>query len=310
MQRHVNIMEQTTIPSTFASRFNDWRSANRSLTKGLVFALIMAVVWWLVALWLRGQGIPTWFDQGNTFRPASYNILHPYTVERFYNTPWVLLFIFPFAWLPLEVSMLLQAALLYSVLTFVIFRLGGDFKVVVWTLTSFMSLDATLQMNVEWVVLIGLLVPATYSAPFLAIKPQLALGYYFGVSPKKWLPIAGISIIVLLISFVVWGFWPPSMIAGTQLTPGGRYFNIAPINLLPWPISVAIGVFFAYQAFRKKDEALGILAGFFFVPYFAPYSLPLIFAIVAIKARRLAIIITISMWIIYGGVILIGILQA
>ncbi len=302
-------MAQTSSSVTPVGNIRTWMSANRPLVKSLVFAQIMALIWWLVALWLRGLGIVMWFDQMTVFRPAAQNALHPYTVPRFFNTPWVAPILAPFSWLPLELSTLLQAALLLSVLTLVIFRFGGDFWVVVLTLTSYMCLDSILQLNVEWVAMIGLLLPVTYSAPFLAIKPQLALGYYFGVHPKKWLPIGIVGAVTLLISLIIWGFWIPIMLGSTQLSKDARYFNIAPINLLPWPVAVAIGLFLAYRAFRRQDEALGILAGFFFVPYFAPYSLPLIFAIVAIKARRLAIIIYFSMWVIYGGAILSGILQ-
>lgn len=286
-----------------------WKSANRELVNALIFAQIMAVVWWLAALGLPSFGVLVWTDQIHIFRAAVESFNDPYTVTGFVNVPWLVIVIAPFRLLPVEIAVLCQAGLMFALLTIIIFRFGGDFRSVVLTLTSFMSLDAILQMNIEWVVMVGLLLPVHYSLPFLLVKPQLALGYYFAVPPKKWFICGVVAVGVVLISFVIWGNWVPDMIVGIQTNSLGRFFNIAPINLLPWPISVAIGGFFAYKSFRKQDAALGILAGFFFVPYFAPYSLPLIFAIVAIKARRLAIIISISMWVIYGGAILIGILQ-
>jgi len=291
------------------NHIREWAAANRPLVKSLVFAQMMALVWWLAALWLRGMGVDAWHDQIYTFRETVHSMANPYAIVGFVNVPWIVPIIAPFALLPVELSMLIQSCLMFAILTLVIFRFKGDFWVVVWTLTSFMSLDSVLEMNVDWIVMIGLLVPVIYSAPFLLIKPQLVPGYYFAVPPKKWLLIAAFTLLVVLLSFVFWGFWIPDMIAGIRSNSMGRFFNIAPINLMPWPISVAIGGVMAYFAFRRRDEVLGIIAGFFFVPYFAPYSMPLLFAMVAIKARRLAIIIFFSMWIIYGGAVLMGILQ-
>ena len=201
-----------------------------------------------------------------------------------------------------------QSCLLFGLITLVIFKFGGDRRAVVLTLTSFIALDAVLEMNVDWCVLIGLLVPVQYSLPFLLIKPQLAMGYYFGIAPRRWLPAALVGAVVVGISFLIWGLWFQKIAAAVPSVSIGRTFNIAPLNLMPWPISIAIGLALAYLAYRRQDPAIGIIAWLFFTPYIALYALLLLFGIIAIRLRKLALIIYFSTWIIYGGLFVIGIL--
>lgn len=155
----------------------------------------------------------------------------------------------------------------------------------------------------DWIVYIGLLVPIAYSAPFLLIKPQLALGYYFAFRPLDWIKAGVGGAITLVLSFVIWGLWPLRVLERVGGTSVEQFFNIAPITLMPWFISVFIGTGLAIYAFRKRDPVVGILAWLFFVPYITLYSLPLMMGMVAIRLPLLALIINIAMWVIYGGAI-------
>ncbi len=282
---------------------------NRALLRPLLFSQAMALVWWLVALWIRERESLVWHDQVFIFRASVQAMADPYTVSGFVHAPWVTLLIAPFSWLPLEISTLLQSGLLFGLIAIAVFKFGGDWKATAIALTSFVALDAVLEMNVDWCVIVGLVVPVEYSAPFLLIKPQLALGYYFGVRPHRWLRTAIIGGLILLIAFVIWGNFVAKIIALVPSFSIGRDFNIAPLNLLPWPISLAIGLALAYMAFRRRDPPLGIIAWFFFTPYVSFYSLVLLLAMIAIRFRLLAIIISVSLWVIYGGVVFLGLLQ-
>lgn len=301
--------EQADLTMTAATDVVPRNLINRALLRPLLFSQVMALVWWLVALWIRERESLVWHDQVNIFRASVQAIADPYTVSGFVHAPWVTLLIAPFSWLPLEISTLLQSGLLFGLITLVVFKFGGDWKVVVIALTSFVALDAVLEMNVDWCVIIGLVVPVEYSAPFLLIKPQLALGYYFSTPREKWLRTGIIAVITLVVSLVIWGNYIARIISLVPTLSIGRSFNIAPLHLLPWPISLAIGLVLAYLAFRRRDPPLGIIAWFFFTPYVSFYSLVLLLAMVAIRFRLLAIIITASLWVIYGGVVFSGLLQ-
>ena len=95
----------------------------------------------------------------------------------FANPPWTAALLAPFGLLPLELSALLQIGLYFAILTGVIYKFGGSFKTVLIVFTSFMALDSAIELNVEWLVALGLLVPAALSGPLLLVKPQIALGY-------------------------------------------------------------------------------------------------------------------------------------
>lgn len=58
-------------------------------------------------------------------------------------------------------------------------------------------------------------------------------------------------------------------------------------------ISLAIGAALAWRAFRRHDPVIGVLAGLFVVPYIALYSLLI----------PLALLVSVIMWVIYGGII-------
>jgi hypothetical protein len=282
-----------------------------SLVKALWISQGFALLWWLVTLWLRGQEVIVWNDQVISFRAALAQFGDPFAVPTYVNPPWVLILFAPFALPPLEISTLVQTGLYFAILTGIIFRFGGGLQAVLITLSSFVALDAVLQLNVDWIVCIGLLVPVAYSGPFLLIKPQLALGYYFAFRPRDWLRAGLYTLPVLLVSLLVWGWWPLAMLEKSQTVIVGRMFNIAPLHLLPWFVSLLVGAGLALHAYRRRDPVIGILAWLFFTPYIALYSLLLALALAAIRWPLLALIINVSMWVVYGGAIalmLLGIL--
>lgn len=90
----------------------------------------------------------------------------------------------------------------------------------------------------------------------------------------------------------------------------GQQYNMAP--LMPWPLTLAVaaGVALGWRAFRQRDPVMSIIAWLFFVPYIAPYSLFLPFSLLAIRYRRLALLISALTWAIYGGALVVGLLLA
>jgi hypothetical protein len=280
-----------------------------ALLQMLALSQVFAVLWWVIVLWLRTQGIEAWADQIGNFRAGVDHIANPYEIPRFVHPPWLLVIFVPFRLVPLELSTLLQSGLYFAMITAIIHKFGGGRRVLILVLSSYFGFDAILQLNVDWIVCIGLLVPVAFSGPFLLIKPQLALGYYLAFRWREWLKTGVITAGVIAISLLIWPGWPLEIVGRVGGTSVEQFFNIAPLHLLPGPLSLIIGVPLAWWAFRRRDPALGIIAWLFFTPYITLYSLLMTFAMVAIRLPLLALVISPAMWFIYGGVILSGLIS-
>jgi hypothetical protein len=285
------------------------------LARALAISQVMALVWWGAAFAIRQAdiGIPVWVDQARTFAITT-NLLDPYTVPTFMYPPWAALFFYPNSLPPLPLSTLIQACFYFAILTLVIFKYGGGLKSVLITFTSFMALDSILQLNIEWMVCIGLLVPPAFSGPFLVIKPQVALGVWLSYSRRDLVRALIVLLSVILVSLLVWGAWPEQMLQAVRTyTLGSKaysQFNLAPLHWLPVPVSILIGGVLAWRAFRRRDPVLSILAWIFFVPYLTFYGLPLAMGLTALRWPRFALLVSGLVWVIYGGTILLALLSA
>jgi len=269
----------------------------------LVLSQILAVGWWLLTLSLRSSIISDsiWYDQSITFTQVPLHLANPYVIY-FVNPPWTALFLIPFAWLPLPLAVLIQLCLYFAILAAVAYKYGGNTTVVLLALTSFIAFDSALELNIDWLTCLGLIVPAAFSGPFLLVKPQNALGVWLSFKRHDLVRAIIVSLIVLILSFIIWGNWllPLATYAANQMQ---RSYNMAPLALMPVPVSLAIGLGLGWYAFKRRDPVWSILAWLFFVPYIKIYSLLLPFTVFAVRQRKVALIITIVMWIIYGGLI-------
>lgn len=285
---------------------------NTKLGQSLTVALLCALAWWLVALSVRSLDlIPVWYDQQTTFTRLGLSISDPYPVRNFMSAPWASILLIPFAFIPLEAAVLIQLALYYMLLAALIVRFGGGLRHTLIALTSFIAFDSALELNIEWLLVIGLLVPVRWSAPLLLVKPQVLLGYYFSQRPRDLLQAALVGAGVLLLSLLLWGWWPPQMLANIRtVSPATTAHNLAPITLLPVPISILIGVGLAAWAYRKRDVLAGIAAWYFFVPYMTLYSLLILFALLAARWPRIALLVSVSMWLAYGGTLVFLLLRS
>ncbi len=293
-----------TMAHSLQSLLSRFRQISPDLRRALLISQALALFWWLVTLWFGPAGhITTWFDQSNTFMQLPGHLVDPYQVPRFVGVPWTGVLLLPFGWLPLSLSVLIQLCLYFAILTGVIFKLGGNTRTVLITLTSFVAFNTALEMNLDWLVCIGLLVPPALSGPFLLIKPQDALGYWLSLKRGPLVHALIVTLVVLLISFLVWGAWPLPMWRSAQTNTLGQPYNLAPLVILPVPIALAVGLFIAWRAVRRHDAVLGILAGLFFIPYITLYALLLHLALVTTRWPRFALLVSVVMWMVYGGVI-------
>jgi hypothetical protein len=281
----------------------------RGFVRSLITAQVLAVVWWLAAVLIRPLNlIPIWYDQEATFTQAAANVLNPYALPRFMYPPWTAIPLIPFGVPPLSLhlSVLLQTSLYFFLLVWVIYKFGGSYRAVLIALTSFFALDNGLELNIEWMVMIGLLVPPAFSGFFLLTKPQIALGVMVSYSRRDFVRAVMLILALMLISFLLWGEWLTKAYAALSTHTLGASFNLAPSALMPFPVSYLIGAFLMWRAFRRRDAILSIQAWLFFVPYITFYSVLPHFALFAIRYRRTATIISVCMWAVYTIALGIG----
>ncbi len=274
----------------------------------LVLAIGLAIGWWLVAARVSQKaGTVLWSDQHSIYTQLDANIADPYASRLFANPPWTAVLVYPVALLPFETSVLIQIILYFSLLTLLIAKFGGKFWTVVLVLTSSLAYDSALEMSLEWLVVIGLLVPRVWSGPFLLVKPQAALGAWFGFRPRQIFWAGVVALIVAGLSFLIWPNWLEGMQNAFQNNIFGAWGTRVNISLsrgLPRPVAWGIGLLLALLAFRRGDVILGVLAWQFLVPYATFYGSMPAFALLAVRWPLIAFAISAAAWIPYSQVLL------
>ncbi len=267
-----------------------------------------ALIWWIIGVLLYGvpyeeSRIYVWGDQAWTFTKAPNHLSAPYTLSGFVNPPWVLLILTPTALLPFALSMLAQMLIYFLALAAVVYKFGGKRMEIALLLASPLALNTAIELNIDWIVVLALLVPPAYSAPLLLAKPQNALGYVLGFTWRQLVRWVLVLLVLLLASFIVWGDWLNAWLASAERYPVAITINVAPraiIGLIPALIS---GVVLAVIAVRRRDLVIGVLAGVFFIPYIAGYSVLLHFGLIMARWRRVGWVLWLALWIV---VLLIG----
>jgi hypothetical protein len=179
--------------------------------------------------------------------------------------PWGALLLAPIALLPDR-----WATSLTNGLSVIVFALGARrLKAPHWIALLVLGTPFGLWMFIngqtEWLVLIGLLVPAGFDLIFILLKPQVAGWLVFSrlrASPLTWKHYAIGGVSLTLGSLLVWGLWPLGIYQkySTTLLSGGW-------NLSTWPWGIVIGLVCLALAWKTKSEAWGIAASPFMFPY-------------------------------------------
>jgi len=210
------------------------------------------------------------------FRPAALALLRgvsPYQIaSNFFNPPWALIPLLPFAVLPEAIGNALIGAATLSVFGLVAWKLGARALVLILFLTQPLTLYNVVQVNVEWLVALGLLLPPRLGIFFVLVKPQLG-----GLVALCWMiqawQVGRWRAVVQLVWPVVLAFALSFAIFGNYLQPALIVFHDPKFSF--WPSSIAFGLATLVLAIRLGRPALGLTAAVLLSPYVEPYSVPL-----------------------------------
>lgn len=207
-----------------------------------VYAQLRARPWAWAVLGLSLAGLaagmalflPRGVDWSSAFRPASLAVLSgrsPYSVNSFFNPPWTVIPFIPIAVLP---------------------------EAIRGFLTSPPVLHCVLNGNVEWLALLGVVLPPNIDLVLLAITPQMGIavivyqlvesgriGGLRRIDADFW-PLAGLT----LITFGSFGLWP--LRSGQELT---LWWNAS-----LWPESIPIGLAFLTAALTRRRVRPALIA--------------------------------------------------
>lgn len=115
--------------------------------------------------------------------------------------------------------------------------------------------------QLDGLVVLGIL-GLPWLAPLALIKPQVSL-WAFGAHKSYGLGL----IVTLLISFMIWGWWPADMFSVWVIHEEGKYVNDISIGLAGLPIALIL------FWFSRGDIDMLMAAGSFVTPYLLPYNL-------------------------------------
>lgn len=212
--------------------------------------------------------MPYAIDWSSSFVPAVtlwLNGLDPYTAV-FFNPPWVLPILAPFVILG-EAGRILFLTCAITAFAFTSYRLGArPLAVAAFTLCPF-TFDSLAWGNVEWIAILGLVIPGPIGLLLMMVKPQMTVAVILFRVFESWqssgwhsvMRLCFIPVIITLVSFILFGFYPAKMLS-YQPTLG--------LSLFPW--SVPVGIYLLIVSFRYRSIYYAIAASPMLFPSVTP----------------------------------------
>lgn len=266
--------------------------------------VLLCIFLFIAVTWAVSFVLPIDSDWADVYRPAVFALLSgksPYQPEiPFFNAPWILLPLLPFALLPLTVGR--AAFFTFSLLVYAvtIFRLGGKPIAVIAIILSYPVIYGLIYGQIDGIISLGFTLPPVIGLFFIIAKPQIGLALipFWGVMAYKDRGLKGVLkiffpvTIALLLSFLLFGNWLES-----SLFPLNQNWNTS-----LWPQSVPIGLVLLAKSINTKKMGSAMIASPLFSPYLAAHSWSA--ALLGLVPNTLYVVVcSIGMWLtfILGG---------
>jgi hypothetical protein len=248
-------------------------------------------------IWALSSALPPGIDWHETFRPAAVAVLHassPYTIKGFLNPPWAILPFVPLALFPEAVGRAIVLLGSATALGVTAYRLGARPLALAAFLVSPIVMHGLLNASVDWLVLLGFILPPQIGLFFVIIKPQVGFTLVLFWLIESWRtgklkettrifwPITAAT----LASFLVFGFWPLRF--GQTLS----YWWNASL----WPESIPVGLVLLVAAYKQRNARYAMGAAPCLSPYVLFHSwMGALVALAAAEAEMVAAVI--GLWV-------------
>lgn len=268
---------------------SSWSAAR----KGIILILLL-----LILLPFLYVSLPHGLDWHETYRPAALAVLHgqsPYTVEIYYAAPWAAWLLIPIAVLPTPLGQMLIFLAGVTAYVFILRRLNAPPASMLLFLSSAAVIGCLINGNIEWLALLGAVLPPPIGLIFLAIKPQVGfgLGVYWLVT--TWRERGAQAVVVtfapitllLLLSFLLYGLWPLRFSQTVAWSTD---------NVSLFPYGVALGLPILVQACRTREPRAALASG----PFFSPYVIHFTWAcmlVYLLQKPRLLLAAVLALWV-------------
>lgn len=189
----------------------------------------------------------------------------PYANADFYNPIWLAWLLSPFALLDEHMgwALFLVMALVGYFIAYQ--RLTGNLLRTVLLMLSPLTWHGLINGNIDWLVMLGAVIPPWVGVWLLALKPQMSLGVLIVYVVRAFRQRRLLAIFGPLILTVVW-----SVSAG--LYPAQFDMERLTWNCTLWPWGLLPGLAILVIALWRDDARLAWLVGPFCAPYLAPHS--------------------------------------
>jgi hypothetical protein len=262
---------------------------------------LLIVVGTVVGLsFITAPYFPYAIDWSTAFRPATLDLLsgrNPYGNPLMIHAPWGMIPLIPLALLPESVGRVMLVFCALASYAYVAYKLGAKPIAIVFLLMSPPVWHVILNGNIDWLAAIGFISPPQIGLFFISIKPQMGIA----VAPfwliqawrlggwKQVLKTFAPFIVVLLLSFAIFGLWP----LGATRTE--HYFWNASL----WPMSIPVGLALLVTSIRRQKIEYAMAASPCLSPYVLLHSwVGVLLAIVTSTPETIAAVI--GLWIFFA----------
>jgi hypothetical protein len=225
--------------------------------------------------------LPIAFDWLNTYAPAAlavWNGQSPYdAVPIYFAAPWATLPLIPFALMPYSIGRICVFILGFCTFSYTAYKMGAKPAALVFFLLSYPVLSDLYNGNIDWMPMLGFVLPPQVGLIFVLIKPQIGIGItiYWLVESwrggglklvlKTFMPV----ILVFLVSCIVFGFWPLNFLETLSLAESTEAKSGLDYNSSLWPYGLIIGFPLLAHSIYARNKQAGIMAS----PFLSPYTI-------------------------------------
>jgi hypothetical protein len=242
--------------------------------------------------------LPHGLDWHDTYRPAALAVLHgqsPYTVAIYYAAPWAAWLLIPIAVLPTVLGQMMIFLAGVAAYTYIALQFGAKPISLLLFLSSAAVIGCLINGNIEWLPLLGAVLPPQLGLIFLAIKPQvgIGLGLYWLVLIWRERGFREVAItfapvtLLLLLSFLLYGLWPLRFSQTVAWSSD---------NVTLFPYGVGLGLVILVQALQTRDSRASLASG----PFFSPYVIHFTWAcmlVYLLQKPKLLLFAVIALWV-------------